>query len=97
MPRNGSLNTTAEKDRWVNGSRDWMEKLGWFCKLSYLWYCSINYDSLAVEKLGKITRVVIQIIEIIPIFCSRLFSLACKVKWWAKIIILKSKISEDFA
>jgi len=28
MPRNGSLNTTAEKDRWVNGSRDWMEKLG---------------------------------------------------------------------
>lgn len=28
MPRNGSLNTTAERDRWVNGSRDWMEKLG---------------------------------------------------------------------
>lgn len=30
MPRNASLNTTAEKYRWVNGNKDWMEKLGWF-------------------------------------------------------------------
>jgi hypothetical protein len=28
MIRNGSLNTTSEKERWMNGSKDWMEKLG---------------------------------------------------------------------
>jgi len=32
MYKNASLNTTAEKDRWVAGSKDWMEHLGW---LSY--------------------------------------------------------------
>lgn len=28
MYKNASLNTTADKDRWVNGSKDWMEHLG---------------------------------------------------------------------
>lgn len=28
MYKNASLNTTAEKYRWVNGNKDWMEKLG---------------------------------------------------------------------
>lgn len=27
MYRNNSLNTTADKERWVNGSKDWMEHL----------------------------------------------------------------------
>ena len=28
MVKNASLNTTADKDRWVSGSKDWMEHLG---------------------------------------------------------------------
>jgi len=28
MYKNGSLNTTADKDRWLDGSKDWMEHLG---------------------------------------------------------------------
>lgn len=28
MYKNASLNTTADKDRWVNGNKDWMEHLG---------------------------------------------------------------------
>ena len=27
MYRNNSLNTTCDKERWVNGSKDWMEHL----------------------------------------------------------------------
>jgi hypothetical protein len=28
MFKNASLNTTGDRDRWVNGSKDWMEHLG---------------------------------------------------------------------
>jgi hypothetical protein len=28
MVKNASLNTTPDRDRWVNGSKDWMEHLG---------------------------------------------------------------------
>ncbi|CAD8192474.1 unnamed protein product [Paramecium octaurelia] len=27
MYRNNSLNTTCDKERWINGSKDWMEHL----------------------------------------------------------------------
>jgi hypothetical protein len=30
MYKNASLNTIGDKDRWVSGSKDWMEHLGWF-------------------------------------------------------------------
>lgn len=42
MYHNGSLYTTADRDRWVQGSRDWMEKLGWFY-FKYLTFKTIKW------------------------------------------------------
>lgn len=69
MYKNASLNTTADKDRWLNGSKDWMEHLGWYTISNNITYQHINDVKLRIliadldSMMDKLWRVFIILSE----------------------------------